>query len=794
MGPLQFFRNTMRTFFKKKDASFSNYDAVSKALNDPRFSDSEDPLVADRYTTTELADLLDLYATHPWVYVCAQAIATAAASVKFELKSNGKTVKPDEVGQYMVRPNPHQTWFDLIETTLLHLELAGNSYWEVIRGPEGDGRVDAIFPMRPDRMKIVPDAKKKVLRYEYQVDGTVPIKLEPKAILHLKYTSAKDEFYGTPPISSGQSDITLDFYTTAWNKKFFKDGAEPGGVLETDQVLAETTWNRIRTWWNKRHRGVDKAHEIAILEGGLKYKQVTSKHADMQYGDQKKLSRDTVLAIMRVPPVIVGLVDGITYANSKDQKKVFWQHNIIPKLHRIQDAINAFLMPEGVELNFQTKMIDSIIEDDEVKARIARDNVSSGLMTINEVREKHYNMPPVSWGDVWWCPVGLAPVDGPEAPVPPGVEHQAGEGITDPMSAGLKSPKQVPALGRPTRERPAETGRPANVKTEKFELENIEKADPDWDDPVAVYDHRVWEIWKASAGPDDRHMRGLLEDWFHEQGERVLSRVERGWRVRKADDDGDRLDLQDFVLELGEDEGRLRAILAPEATRMMRKYGSSMLAELHSPRRFELDNPRVKTFLEKYAAVRVRQINAVTRDLLNKALNESWEKREGVKEILARIRDVFQGSISQFRARRIARTEIVTLTNTGRFEAARQSGVVKKKRWISERLPSTREEKAGANHVAMHGRIVDFDKQFEAPNRSGGVDLVDHPGDLACSAENACGCLCVAGYFSGSEEFADIILGDDATPPTVRKADNQHFLDRLTKALEESPKDKDNTP
>lgn len=775
MGAVSFLRNTMGYFFSKRANPRSDQELIRKAANDPRFSDYGDPLVADRYCTSELADFLDLYATHPWVYVCASAIAQAAASVKFELKSKGKTLKPDEVGQFMVRPNPHMTWFELIETTFIHLELSGNSYWEIIRGIEGDGKVEAIFPMRPDLMKIVPHEKKKVERYEYQVEGKTINKLPPEHVLHLKYTSAKDEFYGTPPISAGQSEVTLDFWSTTWNKKFFKDGAEPGAVLETDQVLTDTTWNRVRALWNKRHRGVDKAHEVAILEGGLKFRQVTSKHADMQYGEQKKLSRDVVLAIMRVPPVIVGLVDGITYANSKDQKKVFWQHNIIPKLQRIQDAINAFLMPEGIEFNFVTKMIDSIVEDDQVKAQIAQANVQSGIMTINEVREKYYNLPPQKWGDVWWAPVGVAPVDGPQAPVMPGQEHQLGEGVDDPMSAGLKSPTQVPALGRPTRERPAETAQATQTDTEKRELEDIHKAAPNWDNPLEVLDYQAFEIWKAQAGPDDRQLRGLMQDWFREQGERVLSKVERRWPsipVKKAEGDGEGgagfLNVEDILADLLEDEGRLEAILRPEANRVMRKYGATMLAELQVPKRFELDAPHVKAFLEKYAAARVRQINEVTRDLLRRKLVEAWNERAGVKEVMAKIRDVFQGNISAFRARRIARTEIVTLTNSAKFEAAVQSGVVKKKRWVSELLSSTRKELGGANHVALHGKVIDLDKKFEAPNRRGGVDLLDCPGDLAASAENACGCLCIAVYSAGSGVFDHIILGDEPAP--VQKA------------------------
>jgi HK97 family phage portal protein len=740
MGALNFLRNAASLFRPRPAPSQDDVlPVIRKALGDSMFSDSQDPLVANRYSTAELGDFLDLYSAHPWVYVCASSIAQAAASVKFEVKSNGETLKPDEVGQFMVRPNPHQTWFDLIETTMLHLELAGNSYWEVLRGTEGDGKVEAIFPLRPDRMKIIPDAKKKVAGYEYQVDGGAPIPFKPEQILHLKYTSAKDEFYGTPPISAGQSEVTLDFYMTGWNKRFFKEGAEPGGVLETEQVLSETTWNRMRTFWNKRHRGPNRTHEIAILEGGLTYKPVTSKHAEMQYLEGKKASRDVVLAIMRVPPIIVGLVDGVTYANSKDQKKIFWQHNIIPKLMRIQDAINAFLMPERVEFNFVTKMIDSIVEDDEVKAQISQANVAHGIMTINEVREKYYNLPAVPWGDVYWAPVGLAPVQ--DATAPTISPNLPGQGVTDAMTAGLKHPSQVPVLGKRT----------------DLELEDTEKADLDPNDPVGVSDHRTWSLWKTQAGPDDRRLRATMQKWFREQGQRIAAELERAWPVQKADSDENESVVNDILLTLKEDDARLAEVLIPEAERVLEKYGAGLLAEMKSPKDFALDNPEVQKFLERYAAGRVRGINDTTRTILRNSLVKAFENREGVKDVLGRVRNVFDGNVSAARARNIARTELVTLVNNARHEGARQSGVVKKKRWICEQLPTSRKQ-----HSGMHGKVVDFDAKFEVPTRKGGVELMDAPGDMSAGADNVCGCLCIVGYFSGTEEFADIILGDNA--------------------------------
>ena len=413
-------------------------------LLEDRYLADYDPLVADRYATIELGNFLALYSAHPWVYACAHAIATAAASVPFRLKTmEGTEVEnADEHAPYLSKPNPNMTWFELIETTFLHLELGGNSYWEIVVDPI-TGQIIGIFPLRPDRMKVIPDRKKKVAGYIYNVGHGNIITYAPQEILHLKYTDAKNEFYGVPPVSAVKNEITLDFNATVWNKKFFQNGAEPGGVLQTDKSLTEQAYLRLRQNWYKRHKGLDKSHEVAILEEGLKYQQITSKHADMQYFEMKTWVRDAILVAMRVPAVILGVSQKLSVGTERDQKKTFWHDNIIPKLMKLGHVINSFLMPEDVEFEFITKAIDSIIEDDQVKTTIVQSNIAHGVMTINEAREKYYAMKPVGWGNTWWRPVGLVDVNNPVAVLPSQTGSPTGQSVTDAKAAGTDSPKQV---------------------------------------------------------------------------------------------------------------------------------------------------------------------------------------------------------------------------------------------------------------------------------------------------------------------------------------------------------------
>ncbi len=790
------------------------YDFEKNALNDPRFNAAADPLVADKYATVELGNFLALYSSHPWVYVCATAIASAAAFVPFQIRVDGTEEEADEHAPYLRSPNPNQTWYDLIEITFLHLELAGNSYWEIVRDDKGG--VLAIFPLRPDRMKITPDKFKKIASYSYNVGDGNYITYKPEEIVHIKYNDAKNEFYGVPPVAACKNDLTIDFNATAWNKKFFEQGAEPGGVLQTDKSLTDQAYNRLRQVWYKRHKGVTNAHEIAILEEGLKFTQVTSKHIDMQFLEMKKWTRDTIFSVMRCPPVILGVSEKLSTGTERDQKKVFWYDNIIPKLTKVQHVINLYLMPAGVEFVFVTKAIDSIIEDDAVKTTIVQSNVAHGIMTINECRQKYYGMPTLGWGDTWWRPIGLVDVQNPVPVVMPGGTNTDAEPVTDGKAAGLNSPSQVPQVNTKPGQQPAQQNlyptkpakaakktivkpaKPANqpaasrsgpkVSTpandsaasidilndsedsdggfgKALEFEKIEVQEPNWDDMTAVNQYNELMLYKSIAGPDDRKIRKLFKSYFTGQGERVKEKLASGWPLQKAEGDepsvtaGRDAIILSFLFDLETENQILKTTFAPVAESIFKKYGNMLMGQLNADLTFNLQEPAVIDFLKAHAAENVSMINSTTRELLKTQLVQAYENNEGIKDVLTRIDKIFEGDVSIWRTNRIAKTELGVLVNNGRYQAAKQSGVAKKKRWVSALLPTTRERVGGENHFKMHNTVVDFDQPFEAPCRKGGVDKMQHPGDMSAHPENIVHCFCYASYSAGNEEFVDVNEG-----------------------------------
>lgn len=353
----------------------------------------------------DFEDYAVAYAQVVWVHACASIIASAVAGLPLTVRRNGRAQPDSTLQRLLDAPNRHTTGYDLWEQTVTSLELAGNAYWEIERDPTG--RPIAIYSLRPDLVRIVPDVQEYVRGYLYEVNGQ-SVSLTPDEVIHFRYFNPLDEYYGLGPLAAARHGVIADSYAVAYNTNFFRNGARPHGVLETERSLSDDSLRRLRAQWEQAHRGSGRAHRIAILEEGLAYKPLSLTPQDMEFVAQRRISREEICAAFKVPPAVVGLFEYANYANAQQQERFFWGHTIVPKTrkleHRIavalRDQFRTVLGGPGWDVRFDLSGVTALQADRMQQARVSALLVGSGLQTINERRAADA-LPPVPWGDVW---------------------------------------------------------------------------------------------------------------------------------------------------------------------------------------------------------------------------------------------------------------------------------------------------------------------------------------------------------------------------------------------------------
>jgi hypothetical protein len=102
---------------------------------------------------------------------CIWTLVTSAAEPTFRAgrkKADG-TVEPlpatDPLAQLLAAPNPDASPYDFLEELLTHQQVAGQGYVHKVR--DRSGIVVQLWPLRPDRVRIIPGPDGRVAAYRY---------------------------------------------------------------------------------------------------------------------------------------------------------------------------------------------------------------------------------------------------------------------------------------------------------------------------------------------------------------------------------------------------------------------------------------------------------------------------------------------------------------------------------------------------------------------------------------------------------------------------------------------------
>ncbi|MDD4005399.1 MAG: phage portal protein [Elusimicrobiaceae bacterium] len=328
------------------------------------------------------------YADKAWVYACVSAVANAVAGSEFCLKNEkGRIVDDHPAMQLMYRPNSFMSGRELREWIIASLELTGNAY--ILKDARVNGRPGELFPLISHLVEVVPskNPQKPIDGYRYRVSGKTAC-YKADDVIHFRYFNPFDFFYGLAPLAAARFAADTLCAAENYNRAFFENSATISGILSTDSKLDAATRERIMRAWNEKYRGPEKAHRVALLEGGLSWQSTGMSQKDMDFVAAMKLNRETVLAIFHVPPAMVGLFEYAPQYNTQEQQRIFWQNCVMPKTTRIMETLTEFLLPDfdpGGKLYFDPDFSGvSALRDDET----ARSQAAETYYRIGFSREE----------------------------------------------------------------------------------------------------------------------------------------------------------------------------------------------------------------------------------------------------------------------------------------------------------------------------------------------------------------------------------------------------------------------
>jgi len=356
------------------------------------------------YTGEIVTELTAL--AHSAVISAVTILADSIAAMPLELtRTRGGRIEKLPTPSVLQRPNDRQNMFEFVHQTMATLALHGNAY---IYAPQGNNGLPLemrnIHPKAINRI-AVSDTGEMIYEMGKQ-------EYSSKDIRAIHWLILPNQLRGVSPIDTMRNTVGMGLAMDRFLAQFYGEGATPSSVLETDGALTPDQARQIRDSWEESHY---KHRKPAVLQGGLKWRSITTSAADMQMLEHKESIIRDIARVYRIPlHLIIGTGgDSQTYQNLEAVGSAFYQYTLLGWVRRLETAFSEML-PINEQVRFNAS--EFLRADLMTRVKAQQLQILSGTMTPNEAREIE-NREPYDGGNDFSAP-SITPNIGSDA-IPP---------------------------------------------------------------------------------------------------------------------------------------------------------------------------------------------------------------------------------------------------------------------------------------------------------------------------------------------------------------------------------------
>jgi HK97 family phage portal protein len=321
--------------------------------------------------------LTESYSRISWVYASVNVIAETIGGTPIQFLRGDINeqqleiiVDPDDPVNVLFNPPKKPeipSLRDLTFRTFVHLGIEGGLFW-IFGDKSEDGQPTSISTKSIGQLKPVHNDAGELLGW-VEIDRRT---MQPKQafnvdeVLAFFYYNPRNPDAPLSPLSAARLSLEAEFYMNGWNAAFFKQGLRSPLAITTKAKLTATQEKE----WNKKiksfYGGIDDAHTALLMSGGADVKELALSTKDLDFVNGKKLNREEITAVYGVPPALVGIFEFANYANSEQQRKIFWQNTIVPRIHMTEELIQVNILDTlfpGTIIRFDLSDIDALQAD-----------------------------------------------------------------------------------------------------------------------------------------------------------------------------------------------------------------------------------------------------------------------------------------------------------------------------------------------------------------------------------------------------------------------------------------------
>ena len=323
-------------------------------------------------------------------YRACDMVGNVVSSTSFQfVNKRGIPQNEPTIDRLFTHPNTHETFKELMYLTAMHIKLLGNAYWYK-DSQRLDGSITQIVPLYPQYVKIHPDVKKKIGKYEYNANGKT-VFYRPDQIIHFKRPNPKD-----PVLGIGDVEACVQLFNDFLNQgeiksKGLERGNIPAGVLVREEFDGdEAEWERAKSSWE--HKYINKTRGsggISWLTGKWNFLKLGLSPQESESIELERKTEKEIFLAHGVPASIAGFENAANYATARQDYLNFTRFTCMPIVELIFARLNdpdEFLkkINPTFEIEYQ---LDGLINVEQL-VKDYKPLVDMGAMTLEELRVK----------------------------------------------------------------------------------------------------------------------------------------------------------------------------------------------------------------------------------------------------------------------------------------------------------------------------------------------------------------------------------------------------------------------
>lgn len=389
-----------------------------------------DPEILNKVITLQTA-YTEAYMMNTTVAACVNLIADSVSSVpKVLMQRNKKTgvvtqVKDHPALTRLNNPNNYQDSITYSKVQTQHYLLAGNSLvWintnraggeavkRVVKNP-----VVALEIFNPDDFNVVTQDGRRPKHYEVREEvwqnKSHPNKYPkrvflPEEIIHfIDNPDPIRPYWGMGRIQSAYRSIDLDSQIVSWWLETVRRGCRKDALIKFKKDLTDIQFRRIRSQIEQQVAGFNSGRGFMILGREHDVEFLNMSPAEMDFKESKKDTARNIMAIMRVPSILLD-PEQSSYNNMSEANKSLWLNNILMMCNNFANLYTKQLIPLYVDLandtdheywfSYDFSKVDALVQQYGSLVKQAVDLIGVGLSRdqVNQILDMGWNSSPGS--------------------------------------------------------------------------------------------------------------------------------------------------------------------------------------------------------------------------------------------------------------------------------------------------------------------------------------------------------------------------------------------------------------